>query len=148
MKTKRTFNPTIITPKSDTSAPKPIPTYVPTPNSSLDAVESDGKDSTEAIKKELNDIEVRIDTKEINLSDGKKYLGKKTTYDLNDEDIKKINLDDGIVVKLIANNKGVFVDFRRYYKGYPTKKGVRVLASKFREVADILSEDIEKYGIK
>ena len=47
-------------------------------------------------------------------------IGKKTnrTYDLIDDEIKVVNLDNDFVVKLIANNKGVFIDFRKYYKGY------------------------------
>ena len=45
---------------------------------------------------------------------------------------------------MIANNKGVFVDFRKYYKGYPTKKGIRILASKFKEIAQLLDADIKK----
>ena len=67
------------------------------------------------------------------------------TYDLVDDEIKTITLDNDIVVKLIANNKGVFIDFRKYYKGYPTKKGIRILASKFSDVANLLSDDIKKH---
>jgi hypothetical protein len=69
---------------------------------------------------------------------------KRSNYDLNDEEIKTITLDNDVVIKLIVNNKGVFVDFRKYYKGYPTKKGIRVIASKFRDVGKILDEDIRR----
>ena len=68
----------------------------------------------------------------------------KRTYDLVDDELKVITLDNDLVVKLIANNKGVFVDFRKYYKGYPTKKGIRILATKFQEVARLMKEDIDK----
>ena len=61
-----------------------------------------------------------------------------------DDELKVITLDNDLVVKLIANNKGVFVDFRKYYKGYPTKKGIRILATKFQEVARVMNEDINK----
>ena len=73
-------------------------------------------------------------------------LEKKTkrTYDLVDDEIKVVTLDNDLVVKLIANNKGVFIDFRKYYKGYPTKKGIRILATKFQEVANIMEQDIKK----
>lgn len=74
----------------------------------------------------------------------KKMIGKKTkTYDLDDKIFKIINVDGDIVIKLLENNKGVFVDIRKYYKGYPTKRGVRIIASKFKEAADILKEDID-----
>ena len=85
------------------------------------------------------------DVKEIDLRNNK-LIGKKVEkkYDLNDEELKVITLDNDIVIKLISNNRGVFVDVRKYYKGYPTKKGIRVIASRFREVARILDDDIRK----
>ena len=96
--------------------------------------------NSEANPKEIKEI------KEIDLTTEKKVIGNKTrrTYDLVDDEIKTITLDNDIVVKLIANNKGVFVDFRKYYKGYPTKKGIRILASKFKEIAQLLDADIKK----
>lgn len=83
--------------------------------------------------------------KEVDLRSDK-MLGKKTkkNYDLVDDELKTVTLDNNLVVKLLANNKGVFVDFRKYYKGYPTKKGIRIIATKFLEVAKVLSNDINK----
>lgn len=79
----------------------------------------------------------------VDLRSGNQMLDKKTRkYDLNDEEIKVFTLDNDLVVKLISNNKGVFVDFRKYYKGYPTKKGIRLIASKFLEVSKIMEPDI------
>ena len=82
-------------------------------------------------------IDLRTDIKTIEKKN-------KNTYDLVDDELKVITLDNDLVVKLIANNKGVFVDFRKYYKGYPTKKGIRILATKFQEVAKVMNEDIKK----
>ena len=91
-------------------------------------------------------IDLRDDKKEIDLRTDTKMLEKKVkrTYDLVDDELKVITLDNDLVLKLIANNKGVFVDFRKYYKGYPTKKGIRILATKFQEVARLMKEDIDK----
>ena len=81
--------------------------------------------------------------------DPNKMIGKKTlrnSYDnSNEEELKVINVGDDITIKLIANNYGVFVDVRKYYKGYPTKKGIRILATRFNDVAFLLHDDIEKY---
>lgn len=90
-------------------------------------------------------VDLKDDNKAIDLRSDIKLLEKKTkrTYDLVDDEIKVITLDNDLVVKLIANNKGVFIDFRKYYKGYPTKKGIRILATKFEEVARIMDEDIK-----
>ena len=93
------------------------------------------------LKKEIN---LKENKKEIDLREDKKISGNKTrrTYDLVDNEIKTITLDNDITVKLIANNKGVFVDFRKYYKGYPTKKGIRILASNLKKIWELLVDDI------
>ena len=96
---------------------------------------------------EQNNKEVQENEKKaIDLRTENKMLEKKTkrTYDLVDDEIKVVTLDNDLVVKLIANNKGVFIDFRKYYKGYPTKKGIRISATKFQEVANIMAPDIKK----
>lgn len=98
-------------------------------------------------EKQTNDNGKQIDEKkEIDLRSDTKMLEKKVkrTYDLVDDELKVITLDNDLVVKLIANNKGVFVDFRKYYKGYPTKKGIRILATKFKEVARVMNDDINR----
>ena len=94
-----------------------------------------------------DNIEVpKIEPKKIDLRKEGKMIGKKVqrTYDLVDDEVKVITLDDDMVVKLIANNKGIFVDFRKWYKGYPTKKGIRILATKFKQAADLMAPDINK----
>ena len=90
------------------------------------------------------EIVLKENKKEIDLRENNKISGNKTrrTYDLVDNEIKTITLDNDITVKLIANNKGVFVDFRKYYKGYPTKKGIRILASNFKKIWELLVDDI------
>ena len=101
----------------------------------------------EETPKETNEpIKTEEDKKAIDLRTDVKLLEKKAkkTYDLVDDELKVITLDNDLVVKLIANNKGVFVDFRKYYKGYPTKKGIRILATKFQEVARVMNEDINR----
>lgn len=87
--------------------------------------------------------EVSAQSKEIHVTDNK-MLGKKTdkVYDLNDTELKVVKIDGDIIFKLMSNNKGVFVDIRKYYKGYPTKKGIRVYASIFDKVSKILEPDI------
>ena len=102
----------------------------------LEAQKQDLKNIKEAPVEENKVIDLRGETK---------LLEKKAkrTYDLIDDELKVITLDNDLVVKLIANNKGVFVDFRKYYKGYPTKKGIRILATKFQEVARVMNEDIK-----
>lgn len=83
---------------------------------------------------------------EIDLT-GKNYLNKKTKekkpYDLNDLELKTISLNENLKVRLIANDNGYFIDLRKYFKGYPTKKGIRILATKFIAAADMLKKDVD-----
>jgi hypothetical protein len=85
---------------------------------------------------------------EIDLSNTEnKFINKKrknNTYALDDKELKLIHINDDIKARLIANDNGYFVDIRKYYKGYPTKRGIRILATKFNTLADILKADIEE----
>lgn len=67
---------------------------------------------------------------------------RKPVYNLDDNVIKVIRADNDVHFKLLTNNKGVFVDMRRYNRGFPTQKGVRVYASVFNKVAELLKDDI------
>lgn len=69
---------------------------------------------------------------------------KQSTYTLEDKEIKRVNLDGDIVVRLLTNNLGAFVDVRKYYKGYPTKKGIRIYVNNYIKINDLLMDDIKK----
>ena len=70
--------------------------------------------------------------KTIDLSQNK-VIGKKREYDLNDKNIK---------VALIENEKGQYVDIRKYYNDFPTKKGIRIEAHIFKDVIESLKEEL------
>ena len=48
-----------------------------------------------------------------------------------------------IHVRLLSNTNGYFVDIRKYFNGFPTKKGIRMLATKFSIAANYLRKDLE-----
>ena len=80
--------------------------------------------------------------KTIDLSQNK-VLSKKREYDLNDKSICSIQLDKNIKVALIENEKGQYVDIRKYYNEYPTKKGIRIEASVFKTVVESLKDELD-----
>ena len=82
--------------------------------------------------------------KKVNLDDSKKSKGKKE-YDLDDMVLRDISLAGDIHVRLISNTNGYFIDLRKYFKGYPTKKGIRILASKFVTASELLKKDLADY---
>lgn len=96
----------------------------------------------EEIKGENKTTSVDLRSKEF-LEKKRQALSKKD-YDLNDSEIKIVKLDNDLIARLITNNKGVFVDFRRYYKGFPTRRGIRLSASIFTKISKILEEDINR----
>jgi hypothetical protein len=84
-------------------------------------------------KDQLNNIDLRD-----------KKNTKKPEYDIDDTIIKDITLNGDIHVRLISNINGYFIDIRKYIKSYPTKKGIRFLASKFMIAFDMLKDDLSK----
>lgn len=69
-------------------------------------------------------------------------LKKKREYDLNDRLIMTIKTENNLRASIIENDKGKFVDIRKYYNDYPTKKGVRMDCTLFKQVAERLNEKI------
>ena len=81
--------------------------------------------------------------KNINLDEaGDTKKKRKKVYDIDDTVIRDITLTGDIHVRLISNVNGYFVDIRRYFKQYPTQKGIRILASKFAIAAEYLKKDL------
>ena len=75
----------------------------------------------------LNKKEEEINTN-MNIDEEIKKNGdKELKFKLNDEkEICKIELDGNIVVRLLENNGKKTVDFAKFYKGYPTKKSIKI----------------------
>lgn len=89
-------------------------------------------------------MDKKILNKKVNLDDTKKDK-KKKEYDIDDTVEREISLPGDIKVRLISNINGHFVDIRKYYKNYPTKRGIRMLASKFMVMSDLLKDDLKKF---
>lgn len=70
----------------------------------------------------------------------KTFIGKKYVYKLEDEkELQKVEIDKNIVLRVIEMGDKKLIDIRRYYKGFPTKKGIRF----DYKVFDTLKEIIE-----
>lgn len=93
--------------------------------------------------KKVNEIIIDEDHKEaFNAEEVKKY-NQGITYNLDDIELKKINLDKNVCIRIINNVNGTFVDIRKYYKGYPTKRGIRFSTYMFRKIIELLKDDIK-----
>lgn len=137
-------NENILSEKHNTSK---VPSKVPSKAVSVKGNEEQEK--VEELKMEIEgrkeDINLEEDTKFINLEEDDSKKGKrgvKRVYDLDDTTIRDIALAGNIHFQLISNVNGYFVDIRKFFNGYPTKKGIRILASKFATASELLKADL------
>lgn len=66
----------------------------------------------------------------------------KKTYNLSNDDEKeiiRINLKKNIVIRILDINDEKFIDFCKFYKGYPTKKNIRIKYKTYLKIKDILN---------
>ena len=89
------------------------------------------------------DVNLEEDPKCVNLAEKKKK--EEPVYDIDDTVIRDVTLPGGIHFKLISNVNGYFIDIRKWFNGHPTKKGIRILASKFATAAELLKNDLTPY---
>lgn len=70
-----------------------------------------------------------------------KLLGKKYVYKIEDEkELIKVELEKNLVLRIIEFNGKKMIDIRKYYKGYPTKKGVRFEYGTYETLKKIIEE--------
>lgn len=118
-------------------------------------LEDEPKKMEEDVKMEVDhkvetvNIDQMLESKthvDLNLDDTKKAK-KKKEYDLDDTIIRDVTLSNDVHIRLLSNINGYFVDIRRYFRGYPSQKGIRMSAVKFAIAADYLKKDIEALNL-
>ena len=57
----------------------------------------------------------------------------------DEKELLRINLKKNIVVRILDINDEKFVDFCKFYKGYPTKKNIRIKYKTFIKLKDLLT---------
>ena len=55
-----------------------------------------------------------------------------------------IEVDKNLMLRVIGNIYGTFVDIRRFYKGFPTKTGIRIPINMFLKIYSIINKFYEK----
>ena len=66
-------------------------------------------------------------------------LGKKYVYKIEDEkELQKVEIDKNIVLRVLEIGDKKLIDIRRYYKGFPTKRGIRFEYKVFETLKEIL----------
>ena len=112
------------------------------------------KHDVEHVKMELEEADKQIvideilkqesdeNAKCINLDEEAKPKKEKKKYELDDTILKDIILSSDTHLRLLSNINGYFVDLRKFFRGYPSQKGIRVSAGKFMLACEHLKKDI------
>lgn len=117
-----------------------------TPMQSPKNKEIDIKKETMQLEEEINTKKIKEDEKEISDDDDikikKEKEKKKTIYNLSndeEEELSRIELKKNIVVRLLNINDEKFIDFCKFYKGYPTKKNIRIKYKTYIKLNELLN---------
>ena len=110
------------------------------------------KETTTPMEEEIN---TKIDLKKKTIKEDQKEIDSDDELDIKKDEIKdnkntfnlvadeekeilRINLKKNIVVRILDVNDEKYVDFCKYYKGYPTKKNIRIKYKTYLKIKDIL----------
>ncbi len=67
------------------------------------------------------------------------FIGKKYIYKIEDEkELQKIEIEKNIILRVIEIGDRKMIDLRRYYKGFPTKRGIRFDYKIFKTLKEII----------
>ena len=87
-------------------------------------------------KKEKKNIESDDDDLEKIEKDNNENVFNLSSDD--EKELLRINLKKNIVVRILDVNDEKFVDFCKFYKGYPTKKNIRIKYKTYLKLKDLL----------
>ena len=86
---------------------------------------------------------ISAEKKELMLKTPEKKKGnendiKKDTFNIDEVVKLTIEVDKNLMLRVVDNIYGRFVDVRKYYKGFPTKTGMRIPLNMFYKVFKII----------
>lgn len=92
---------------------------------------SETNQSNQTIDSEMGNVQEKKEIETIKIP-------TKFSYKMIDEEMKKIELEKNIILRLIKSDGKLFIDLRKYYKNYPTKRGIRIPYDTFMEATKYL----------
>ena len=69
---------------------------------------------------------------------GTPCFNKKVVYKDIEEELKRIEVEKNIYARLLKINGEMMIDIRRFYREFPTKKGVRISLDSFNNIKTVL----------
>lgn len=61
-------------------------------------------------------------------------------YQIQENLIKQVELEPNLIAKYIEYNGKMYIDIRRYWRNYPTKKGIRIEKTIYDKLINIFND--------
>ena len=58
-------------------------------------------------------------------------------YTIEEKEVKKMQIDHNLFVRVLQSPDDMYLDIRKYYKGYPTKQGIKFRYSIFEKLKEL-----------
>ena len=104
--------------------------------------EQQNKNNNEIKKEQNKKIEEHMEEEEEELKEEKKN-NNNNSYNLNSEneiELIKVELGKNIVARVLSIDDEKYIDFGKFYKGYPTKKNIRIKYNTYLKLNQILNK--------
>lgn len=132
--------------------PTPNPSCLPTPapvSMNETKMEKEDNKMEEEMKQEIINLDdvVKEKNKIIDLDEATEEEKTKKNYDLDALIIRDIRLSNEVHIRLLSNMNGYFIDVRKYFRGYPSQKGIRMAAGRFALACDFLKPALDALNL-
>jgi hypothetical protein len=95
-------------------------------------------------KTQSNKIKIPNENCILNLKEEKDVIDLSDQKQKEDKDIYRIiELGNGIRIRIISSDQGVYIDIRKYHIDHYTHRGVRIPVTKFIRASELVKNDYE-----
>jgi hypothetical protein len=97
--------------------------------------------------KDPNIVETKVDLRnKLNLDYLSSKVTKKGSYDGQGSVLYEIRISKELILRRIRDSYGEWIDLRKFWKDYPTKKGIRLNYKIFMDLFDHIKKLEEQHG--
>ena len=83
-----------------------------------------------------------LNVKNIESTEFGNNLKPKVVYKFEDQELLKAEIENNIFLRIVMQNDSkMYIDIRKFYKGYPTKKGIRINLKTYKTIKNILDKE-------
>jgi hypothetical protein len=64
----------------------------------------------------------------------------KVTLSMPENILKQMDIDEQVIARIISYNSKLYVDIRKFWRNFPTKKGIRISLDNFVRLSDFINK--------